>query len=516
MNNIHINFSKKIKKPIAKKSKHSKAKTLSNKTYIYIIISLLIFLLAQIPFLNADPDINVDLHTRGAWTDEGLYTSQITNYINTGNFNIKENNQFIVSPFFNVLIYPFYLLFGNKIIVSRVVVIIFWFLSLLIFFKKKEFQIAGLIFIPLALFQYQIFHFSHYSMPEMICISFVLLSFAVINQYFYSKSKNVFLIILSAFTLFLAYCTKIQFLSSALILPAAMFFYSIIENKKGKLLVRFKPFFVALFTTLILFIIYVVIWYLPHQEFYNHVWAYETDGRFPESIIHLWQIIKFHSGFTFWTPQLKPLIIFFAFGLILTPFVFMNKEGKKHLGAVLFLLFWLFAEFAKVSAAYLPYRYLLSLIIASSLLTAFVISFFINKFKLMRYIVIAGLAIIFTINVLFIYDSYTNKTYDIAAVNQYLKNYNFQNKTILGVWSHTLARSTKAQCITVKRNYLNFHNPIEHFKPVIVATEHDEADSDSVFIKQDVFLDKLADSSVSFHVWKYKINLYWLKPQINK
>jgi hypothetical protein len=96
--------------------------------------------------------------------------------------------------------------------------------------------------------------------------------------------------------------------------------------------------------------------------------------------------------------------------------------------------------------------------------------------------------------------------------NEYLEKYDLKDKTVLGVWSHTLARSTKAQCITVRNNYLNYVNPIRQYKPTIVMAEHNEADSDNAYLKQNIVLDKLADSVVTFDVWRYKIKLFWMKP----
>ena len=495
----------------SKKTKSNFSTAFIDKNILLIIVFLICVLVMHIPFLKADPDTIVDPNTRGAWTDEGLYTSQIANYINTGNFDIKENNQFILSPLFNVLIYPFYRLFGCDIFVSRILVLSFFLLSVFICFMKVELRTCGLIFIPVALTQYHIFHFSHYSMPEMICISWILLAFASVNKFFYSKNKNSFFIFLSSLMIFFAYCTKIQFLSSALILPATMFFYSVKENKKGKLSSRFKPFLIALVFTFIFFIVYILLWYFPEKNFYDTVWAYETEGRFPKNFAHLWQLIKFHAGFTFWIDKLKPLLIFGGLSLLFLPFIFINKETNKYFGSILFVVFWIIAEFVKVSASYLPYRYLLALFIAVALLSAMVFSIFFDRYKIFKYFTIITVSVVLIININFIYKSFNNRTYNIERVNKYLSNYDFTNKTILGVWSHTLARETNAKCITVRRNYLNDKQSIEKYKPSVIITEHNEADSDSAFFKQGIILNNIADSINEFNVWRYKINVCWLK-----
>ena len=73
-----------------------------------IIISLVIIILviaSQYPFFLADPDINIST-SRGANTDEGLYTCQIRNYINTGSLGINETDGLIKTPLLSGLLYP--------------------------------------------------------------------------------------------------------------------------------------------------------------------------------------------------------------------------------------------------------------------------------------------------------------------------------------------------------------------------------------------------------------------------
>ncbi|HRS53101.1 MAG TPA: hypothetical protein P5250_00145 [Bacteroidales bacterium] len=492
--------------------KKNNIKTWIKKNIILLGTSILLLIVMHLPFLQSDPDAFVDVNTRGAWTDEGLYSSQIINYINTGEFNIEENNQMVISPLFTALLYPFYLIFGTNVLVGRLVVLFFISFSLFICFKKKELQYAGLIVIPVLMTQYQVFHFSHYNMPEMVCVGWILLAFASANNYFLQKKKYLFFIFLSSFFLFCAYSTKIQFLTSALVLPVSLFFYAFNQEnkKKTKLLIRFKPFFISLIFTVLFFVIYIAFWYLSNKSFYDKVWSYETAGRFPVSFIHLWQLIKFHFNFTLWVKELKPLFIFSALGVLLSFFVFLDKDGRKYSGSLLFLFFWSIAEFTKISASYLPYRYLLGFIMSFSLFGILSLAHFFKKSIFFKYLIIVASAIVCCYNIGLIYKSYHNRTYQIKAVNSYLKQFNLENKTILGTWSHTLARNTKAKCITVKRGYLNDNNFIFKYNPVLVISENNEADSDSVFLKNGIILNNISDSSRQFTVWRYKINLYWI------
>ena len=105
--------------------KKNNIKTWIKKNIILLGTSILLLIVMHLPFLQSDPDAFVDVNTRGAWTDEGLYSSQIINYINTGEFNIEENNQMVISPLFTALLYPFYLIFGTNVLVGRLVVLFF-------------------------------------------------------------------------------------------------------------------------------------------------------------------------------------------------------------------------------------------------------------------------------------------------------------------------------------------------------------------------------------------------------
>src|SRR5665213_926681 len=83
-----------------------------------IFIAAILFLLFQLPFLHADPAEGVSW-SRGPWTDEGLYLSQIRNAINHGHLNINESDCLLKTPLFNLIMYPLFLLFGTKLMVAR-------------------------------------------------------------------------------------------------------------------------------------------------------------------------------------------------------------------------------------------------------------------------------------------------------------------------------------------------------------------------------------------------------------
>jgi hypothetical protein len=108
------------------------------------------------------------------------------------------------------------------------------------------------------------------------------------------------------------------------------------------------------------------------------------------------------------------------------------------------------------------------------------------------------------------YKSYQRRTYDIKAVSNYLRNYDFGDQPVLGVWAYTLAAGTKAQTIGVRYNYLNYHDPIKSYKPRLVITEFNEAESNLAYQSQGIDLMDISDSMRKFKVWRYDLELYWI------
>jgi 4-amino-4-deoxy-L-arabinose transferase-like glycosyltransferase len=162
--------------------------------YSWFIIILILFLLMHLPFLDADPDILSDRYSRSAWTDEGLYTSQIRNWVNHGEFSMWENDAFIKTPLFGIIHIPFFKIFGTGLIISRLIVLFTVFFSLLLFAKVKEFRLPALFIVLLAFSQYHIFHYTHYGLAEMMSISAIALS-SLFFYKFYESRKNLHLFI---------------------------------------------------------------------------------------------------------------------------------------------------------------------------------------------------------------------------------------------------------------------------------------------------------------------------------
>jgi hypothetical protein len=484
---------------------------------IFILVIILIcFGLAHIPFLEADPDTMVSLHTRGAWTDEGLHTAQLRDFINHGKLDLYNNNSFIVSPFFNVILFPFFIVFGTNILVARVVVLVITLGMILLIGIEKKYSFAAALYAMLTLSQYYFFQFTHYAMTEIFAINFVLLAVYSLIRFEDSagKPKKKYLwVIAASFFCFLAYATKIQFAYIAVIPPATFFLFSIIKPKPETIssVLIFAPSIISLFSSLLFALGYFLIWYLPHAEFYNFVLSYETSHRFAETIPNILEVYRFNFKHLIWVPELKVFLTAAVISLLGFAFSIFRKSDVKAISApVIFTVIWFIAEQHKIAMVYLPTRYFLSYIAAAGLMTAFALSYFIGNVAIRKKLILALVVAIMFWQLADSYKSYQRRTYDIKAVSNYLRNYDFGDQPVLGVWAYTLAAGTKAQTIGVRYNYLNYHDPIKSYKPRLVITEFNEAESNLAYQSQGIDLMDISDSMRKFKVWRYDLELYWI------
>ncbi|MBA2423286.1 MAG: hypothetical protein H0V61_08690, partial [Chitinophagales bacterium] len=117
---------------------------------------LLLMVLLHLPFLHADPDINLT-KSRDAFTDEGLNTSQLRNYVNHHYLDFMECDNLVKTPLFNATLYIPLKIFGTKLIIARLVVLIAFIIS--IYFASINFN--SIFFTPLllaiTLLQYYVF-----------------------------------------------------------------------------------------------------------------------------------------------------------------------------------------------------------------------------------------------------------------------------------------------------------------------------------------------------------------------
>ncbi len=491
---------------------------LSEKRIRLVLWLLMVLLfLAHFPFLNADPDTLISLNTRGAWTDEGLYTAQLRDFINHGNFDLYNNNGFIITPVLQFILFPFYYIFGTDLIVGRVVALLFTIGTLLVLSTNHHLRIPTLFYLLLVAMQFHYFQFCHYSLGEIFAINMILLTLYALTRFegYISHPKKLRWLLLAVFFSFLAYGIKVQFAYVALLVPATVLLKA--WSVPGKLInIRkeyYKAFGISVLFTAALGLIYLAAWYLPNREFYDYIMNYETSERFKSTVTGIIEIYQFNFRHIIWVKELWPLLLIALFALVaLIASVAARPRNRQIPLALIFGLVWLLAEQHKIAMIYLPTRYFLSLIAATGIVASLSLGYLIKIKPGSIKIILPVLLIIAIWNLTFIYKTWQRRTYDIQAVYEYLEKSDIDiQKPVLGIWAYTLASESKTPTIGIRRNYLNDKDPIRTYRPQLVITEFNQAESDSAWSRQGIDLEAISDSVRRFKVWRYDLDFYWIK-----
>ncbi len=184
----------------------------NSKTVFFIILGLLF--ISHLPFIDADPDRNMAVG-RGPFTDEGLNTIQIRNWVNHGDLNLAECDNLLKTPMLGFPLAVTYKIFGATHIVSRLHILVLLFLALLLIGLDEKNRWIIIIFSLITLLQYQVFQSSHFSMAEMLSVAAVLLSIHFLARSFdmdFSQKSRLKQAVLSGVFLSLSYFIKIQFI----------------------------------------------------------------------------------------------------------------------------------------------------------------------------------------------------------------------------------------------------------------------------------------------------------------
>ena len=371
--------------------------------------------------------------------------------------------------------------------------------------------------------EFHIFQFTHYVMTEMVGIGFILMSIYFLYRSYNSieNKKKIKHIFFSSLFLFLCYSTKIQFLYVAAILPATVFIITLKETivtKKFRI-GGYKVFLCSFVFTLLLSAIYFLLWYLPNKDFYNYLMTGETQGRisysFQEMMVDVKSKYLYFLFLFLWLKEFNMYFIHFyiALGAAFVFYVFIRKKTTVNSVISVFALIWVISELHKIPMHYVPYRYILSLVVAAGVFVASIYSEFTVHFSRYRYLFII-IALGFGIyNMMNDYGAFNRRTYRLKAVNDYLSHYHFMDKPVIGAWAPSVCYENKAITFPVWNNYFNWEDPLKTYKPAVVISEDDESDSNIAYSSRHIDLKENSDSSRVFDVWNFKLVVYWIKKE---
>lgn len=485
-----------------------------NSKPLFFIILGLIFL-AHLPFIGADPDRNMAVG-RGPFTDEGLNTSQVRNWVNQGELNLSECDNLLKTPLLGFPLALTYEIFGVSQEVSRLHVLVLVFMALLLIGFDEKNRLMMVIFSFITLLQYQVFQSSHFSMAEMLSVAAILLSI-----HFFSRSLDEIgnskigirqIIMVGAF-ISLSYFFKIQFIYIVPLIPIVLIIRWYTTNYYVRRMIS-RQGTIMISTLFIFMLIYFLVWYLPHKQAYDYMMVHQS-GEFTLSgkileYIHFNLDYHFLKGWVQW-------FVYIFLVLLVAGFLILKKSKSKRY-PVLFLtsLVWFILEMHKLMMVYLPTRYQVSLFAAMGLLMSVVLNELMlwpvsrTRF-LVRIMAVALILIMTTINIFSYIDTLNHRTYAIRDTNEYLARTLKPDDVVLGAWAPTLTWASGSKALPVWNNFLNFQDPIAKFHPRAVIAETDEQDSEQAWKSQGIDLQALSDSSRTVKIGQWDVGIYWMK-----
>lgn len=481
--------------------------------HIFLFV-LLSFLVIQVPFLHADPHINISPDSRDAFTDEGLNTSQVINKVNHGYFGLNECDNLIKTPLFSVWLFPVFTVFDTGMTTGRLWLLLGCLFMLLLASRSHEIMpyVLGL-FIPIGLLQYHLFQYIHFTMAEMSACCLIIL--AISRMLMFTQNQKNIQLLQTALLLWIAVGFKNQFAYVLLLLPAWVIIVQLIN---GNLISRntLKQLTITFFLLLLGALLYYLLWYLPVKETYDYVMADQAGNRFMPR--NKWNPILFEQAQKLlWSSYTKYLSLAFFTGLLLLIPNFIGSKNKIFKVLSLISLSWALLEIHKLGMWFLPSRYMSSLLFSWAFFAAVQFAWAIRnaldfgwKSKIAALVTLSVLILVSGMHVNGVRNLFKERSFVIYGINRKLARIDFGKRPVAGPWAPSLAKGSGAKIIPVWHGYFNDVKLFETHHPKIIISEPDEADSGGAYRERGINLMEMADSAENVKIGKYTLIIYYL------
>lgn len=472
---------------------------------------LLLLIALQLPFLEADPDLSLS-GSRGAFTDEGLYSAQIRNLIQQGDLTLNEAPSTLITPLFSLFLYLIFSILGIELWIGRLAVLV---ISLGLIRWASRSRNYPATFSPFLLLlagsSYVLFSYSHFCLAEILGATCI---FAAIGLEAANFNRKTILFTLGSHSLlFAAFLLKLQFLYILPLLPMMIFLQFFLVDKTQRIAVA-KQLLISVSILSLLTLVYYICWYLPNKALFMHIMSDATAGRFAK-IGDLPRHLNFIFKALFWNDY--QWLNTFCF-LVLLPLGLWQLFHKKTPDLYKYLLLgafcWLLLESHKLALNYYPTRYFVSFYLAIIVSNALILSrLWQLAYKWNWNQVLIGLLLFGVLikNGIDYQKGLQSRAYTLKAVNGYLANYDFDKQVIMGPWAPSVSWKNKAITHPIWNNYFNDKAVFETFRPYIIVSEVDEEDSNQAFSSKGINLDAQADSIRYFRVGRWDLKLIWVK-----
>ncbi len=483
------------------------------KLQLVVVALILCWLLSHFPFLFADASANLS-GSRGPFTDEGLYTSTLRNYINYGYLNLYGSDGFVKSPGFNFLLFFPFKIVGISQEIGRGVILTTSLLLILLLSSSAYFRKMLIILIPVGLMKFQIHQFNH------LCLAEILVSYAGLAGMFYfhryrmREEYRYWSLITATGIFFIAFLLKIQYVYLLLLIPLMLVLEWLRQPGHINLL---KPLSISGFTIIILAGLFAAGWYFPLRAGFDFMLEEQSGGvRLSEKT---WDTVKYIVEHIFFARKNRLFTIVFLLSLVTGGYLVFKKSSRNFLIAYQFIGCWILLETHKLVMNYLPTRYLTSTYMAMAVMIAIVFAELlfnqdILRGRVRRWLValVAGVLLILVVdNGVTYMKEYRARSFGIYQTRVYLSKFDLEGKAILGNWAPSLYWSADAQVVPVTLKNWHRIKPLENYQPVLIIEEPDEGGSNQAYRSNGVDLSAISDSVRQVTVGKWTLNLYWQK-----
>jgi hypothetical protein len=467
-------------------------------------ILLLIFILSQLAFLSADADPVISTKSRGAWTDEGLNTHQIREYVQFGQLDLLDGDNLLKTPLFSFFLSPFFKFIGISLELARVLTVLFCALTTFFIFRRKELAATGISFIVLTLFFFPVHQYAHLSLAEIYAS--ILIVAGIISYAFSDNRKETIVLVRLYLLLLLAVLFKVQFIY-VLGLPV---FISIVEyfltRSRNDLLPILRSIGILMLTLTGMF----ALWYLPFAHEWSRIAEIQPGlPRFDElSLGLIKENIKrllLSERYLLFTLMFILCAIYVLFGLF--------KRSLSHGQKVLvFLSFgWVLVESHKLCMIYIPMRYLISFYVSMGLFIAIVLGILMSKER--RTALVFGLPALMLVlqNIYYLKVSASERTFAVKNMNSYIGSIAQEGDVVIGPWAPAVTWEARVHAYPIWVGFLGERNILHYYKPDFIISEPQEQDSDGAYRKNGILLDSIGDAVYSERIAEWDLIVYKTK-----
>ena len=470
--------------------------------------------LLQLPFLHADADGGLGF-SRGPYTDEGLYSAQVRNAMVTGHLDLAESDGVLKTPLFAAGAWLALAAFGDSMATLRAAVVLSCGLVLALMASGgSAFSRMLRLAIPLVFLSYFPFHFGHLALAEMpSCIAIVAALWFV---HLRLQGAGAWTLAASGLLAFVAYALKVQFVYAAVI-PAVAFAAVIPLRWLSGLTVPRRAWtdvLASAATAAGFAALFAAVWIWPNRDLFSAVSGQVTGRSTSLADIPRMAIANVHEVLR--EPGVWPLLMLVGLGAVWAAREWRASAHDQQarlawIGLMAPPFAWAAVEMHKLSLNYLPSRYVVSLLVAVSLLGAAAICtrqrpLFGRPAHGAHAAGLVALAMVLALNAALYVKSLRDRRYVIDGVQTALAaDGRWRGKLAMGPWAPTLFWGTGALTKPIWHGAYNDRDIVARFNPAAIVTETDQQDSSQALSADGLHLPTHPDLSLRVHSWNLQI-----------